>query len=411
MAGADPLGVIRRLASLTVVLAGLVAPAPASADSPGLEIVAPQEAVATDTVRYEAKVAGSARRVAFFVDGERRWTDRAVGGLEREGYLRTTGLDDGPHSLTVTVRRRGGRVLRTRHVLFVARTAKGRKKKEEPAPAPAPAPEEPAPEEPAAPAPEEPAPLPAPEEPVPAPEPEEPAPAPEPEPLPDLFNGATIGSFALLQAAPGAIREVADPLGSGSSIFSFTVKESDVYPITPTENPRAQALSPSFIDPGEEFWLRTKLMLPTDFPQVDGWMCLSQVYGPPFGGPSPWQIGIRGNKLMWQRNGTYKYDIAWEMPLPRGRWVDVLVHQRFASDGWVEMWVDGERVTFFQNSSYNPSGVAPTQRLAMATRDASNNGGPNHAKIMQYRQKGLFDVATVYFGALEVGTSRTAVGA
>ena len=408
---------IRRLAALAVVLAGLAVPASSSADAPGLAIVAPDEVAASDTVRYEAKVAGNANRVAFFVDGERRWTDRAVDGLERDGYLRTTGLDEGPHSLAVTVRRRGGRVLHTRHVLYVARTAKGRKKKEEPAPAPTP--EEPAPA-PAPETPEEPAPAPAPEEPAPAPEepaaPEpEPVPAPEPapapEPLPDLFNGAKISDFAMLQAAPGAIREVADPLGSGGSIFSFTVKESDVYPVTPTENPRAQALSPSFIDPGEEFWLRTKLMLPTDFPQVDGWMCLSQIYGPPFGGPSPWQIGIRGNKLMWQRNGTYKYDIAWEMPLPRGRWVDVLVHQRFASDGWVEMWVDGERVTFFQNSSYNPSGVAPTQRLAMATRDASNNGGANHAKIMQYRQKGLFDIATVYFGALKVGTSRTAVGA
>ncbi|HEX9967656.1 MAG TPA: hypothetical protein VGB06_06900, partial [Solirubrobacterales bacterium] len=77
----------------------------------------------------------------------------------------------------------------------------------------------------------------------------------------------------------------------------------------------------------------------------------------------------------------------------------------------VEMWVDGQRITFFQSSSYNPLGVAPTQRLAMATRDASNNGGPNHAKIMQYRQKGLFDVATVYFSALKVGTTRTSVGA
>jgi hypothetical protein len=46
----------------------------------------------------------------------------------------------------------------------------------------------------------------------------------------------------------------------------------------------------------------------------------------------------------------------------------------------------------------------------MATVDTSNNGGPNHAKIMQYRQKGLFDVATVYFGALKVGTTRAAVG-
>jgi hypothetical protein len=152
-------------------------------------------------------------------------------------------------------------------------------------------------------------------------------------------------------------------------------------------------------------------MLPTDFPEVDGWLCLSQIYGPPFDGSSPWQLGIRGNDLMWQRNGTYDYDIPWQMPLPKGRWVDVLVHQRFASDGWVEMWIDGQQVTFFQDSSYNPSDAGPTPRLEMATVDSSNDGGANHAKIMQYREAGLFDSATVYFGSLLVGTTRASVGA
>jgi|SRR6187549_39964 len=226
-----------------------------------------------------------------------------------------------------------------------------------------------------------------------------------------LFDGSHLADFDMIQAAPDAMREVSDPLGSGTAAFEITVDESDVYPVTPTENPRAQALSPSFIDPGEEFWLRTKFMLPTSFPEVDGWLCLSQVYGPPFDGPSPWQLGIRGDELMWQRNGTYDYDIPWQMPLPKGRWVDVLVHQRFASDGWVEMWIDGQQVTFFQDSSYNPSDAGPTPRVEMATVDSSNDGGANHAKIMQYREAGLFDSATVYFGSLLVGTTRASVGA
>jgi hypothetical protein len=226
-----------------------------------------------------------------------------------------------------------------------------------------------------------------------------------------LFDGSHLGDFAQIQAAPDAVREVSDPLGSGAPGFEITVDESDVYPVTPTENPRAQALSPSLIDPGEEFWLRTRFMLPANFPEVDGWMCLSQIYGPPFDGSSPWQIGIRGDELMWQRNGTYDYDIAWQMPLPRERWVDVLVHQRFAGDGWVEMWIDGRQVTFFESSSHNPNRVAPTQRLEMATIDSSNAGGPNHAKVMQYRQAGLFDSATLYFGSLLLGKTRASVGA
>lgn len=214
---------------------------------------------------------------------------------------------------------------------------------------------------------------------------------------------------AKLEAAPGAIEVVPDPLDGDDRVFRFTVEEGDVYPVTPTEDPRAQALLPSTIDPGEEFWLRTSIMVPDGFPSLPGWMTLAQVYGPPYAGASPWQIGVRGDQLMWQRNGTYGYDIPWQMRLPKRRWVEVLMHQRFAPDGWVEMWVDGERVTFFEAGSFNPNGEASTQRLAMATIDASNGEGPNHAKIMQYREAGMLDSATVFFGALKVGATRGAV--
>jgi hypothetical protein len=216
-----------------------------------------------------------------------------------------------------------------------------------------------------------------------------------------LFAGTHLSDFDQVQAAPGAIADVADPLGSGAASLQMTVEEGDVYPVTPTDNPRAQALSPSLIDPGEEIWLRTRFMLPSDFPSVDGWLSLVSIYGAPFDGSSPWQIGVRGDELLWQRNDSYDYDVPWRMPLIRGRWVEVLLHERFAGDGWVEMWIDGRQVTF-------PGG---TQRLAMATMDHSNDGGPNHAKIMQYREAGMFDSATVYFGSLLLGRTREAVGA
>jgi hypothetical protein len=214
-----------------------------------------------------------------------------------------------------------------------------------------------------------------------------------------LFSGSRIADFAQLQAAPGAISEVLDPLGSGESTFMMTVSDNDVYPVTPTENPRAQALSPPIVQPGDEFWLRTKFMLPADFPRVSGWMSLVSIYGPPFDGSSPWQIGVGDNEIHWQRNGTYGYDVPWQMPLTKGRWISVLLHERFATDGWVEMWIDGQQVTF-------PGGA---QRLDMQTVDSSNDGGANHAKIMQYREAGMFDSATVYFGSLQVGVTRASV--
>jgi hypothetical protein len=215
-----------------------------------------------------------------------------------------------------------------------------------------------------------------------------------------LFDGSHIADFDQLQSAPGAITEVADPAGGGGTAFQMNVSDRDVYPVTPTENPRAQALSPTIIDAGDEFWLQTKFMLPENLPAVHGWMSLVSIYGAPFEGSSPWQIEVVNNEIRWERNGSYDWDIPWRMPLVKGRWVTVLLHERFANDGWVEMWIDGQQVSFFGRD----------QRLEMATMDSSNDEGANAAKIMQYREADMFDSASVYFGPLKLGSSRAAVG-
>jgi outer membrane biosynthesis protein TonB len=288
-----------------------------------------------------------------------------------------------------------------------------------PAPAPKPAPT-PAPKPTPTPTPTpKPTPIPVPTPtptptPVPTPTPT-PVPTPTPTPVPSassIFSGSKIKDFGLTQAAPGAITEVADPLGSGEQTLKMTVSSKDVAPVTPTENPRAQLLTKDVIKNGNEFWLQTKFMLPADFPSsVPGWMALVEIYGEPFNGSSPWQIDIEGNHISWTRNRTYKYDTPWQMPIVKGRWITVLLHERFASDGFTEMWIDGEPVKFFSDGTYNPSKVAPTEHLAMATMDSSNNGSSgNAAKIMNYRQAGMFDSTTIYFGALRIGTTRASVG-
>ncbi len=216
-----------------------------------------------------------------------------------------------------------------------------------------------------------------------------------------LFDGSRISDFELIQAAPGAITEVPDPAGSGETDFQMTVDNNDVAPITPTENPRAQALSPDIINNGDEIWLSTKFFIPTNFPTPShGWLSLVSIYGAPFGGSSPWQIEIVDGRLQWMRNGTYNWDVPWEMPLIKGSWVSVLLHERFAGDGFVEMWINGKQVSFFGRET----------RLAMQTMDRSNNADSNSAKIMQYREAGMFETGTLYFGPLKIGTSRESVG-
>jgi hypothetical protein len=215
-----------------------------------------------------------------------------------------------------------------------------------------------------------------------------------------------------VQSAPGAVSEAPDPAGSGQSVFKLTVKDSDVFPITPTENPRAEMLSPSAIRAGQEFWFSSRFYLPSSFPaSLSGWMNVMQgPYGYPWNGPPPWHVEVNGSNLRWTRNSTYGWDVPWQMPLTRGAWVSVMVHERFGEDGWIEMWINGQPITFFGGGTYNPNHVAPTQHLAMKTMDRSNNQGTNSVYLQSYRKAGILGSVTSYAGSLTIGKTRASVG-
>jgi Polysaccharide lyase len=225
-----------------------------------------------------------------------------------------------------------------------------------------------------------------------------------------LFYGDSVGDFAMNQSAPGAVSEVSDPTGSGQSVMEMTVDNSDVAPVTPTSDPRAQLLSPDIIDNGDEFWWSGKFFLPADFPtSVPGWLTVMEgPYGAPFDGTPPWHIEVNGSTIQWTRNDTYDYDVPWQMPLVRNQWIDVVVHQRFAADGWVEMWVNGQPVTFF-SGTYNPNHEAPTTHLSMATRDHSNDQGSNFTVIQSYRKAGMFSSVSLLQGPMAIGRTRESV--
>jgi hypothetical protein len=225
-----------------------------------------------------------------------------------------------------------------------------------------------------------------------------------------IFSGRHLSDFWLNQSAPGAITEVPDPAGSGETVFKFAVGDGDMTNITP--NPRGELLSPSTIASGQEFWFASKFFLPAEFPSsVPGWMNVMQgPYGEPFEGPPPWHIEINGSHIQWMRNGTYNWDVPWQMPLVKNSWVSVMVHERFGADGWVEMWVNGQPIDFFGSGTYNPDGVAPTTRLEMATMDASNNGSTNSVYLQSYRKAGMFSSLTSYDGPLTIGRTMASVG-
>jgi hypothetical protein len=399
---------IRLLALLALVVALLALPAFASA---AVGITAPSRVVAGESFAVTAKVPRGTERVSFYIDGRQAAVDLSPAWTLPDKALATLG--HGRHVITIRARSRS-KIFSARRVVVVAPsspTVRGVTAAPEPGPAKLPSLDPEAPLQPEIPsAPEAPS-LPetptTPETPVVPEAPTEQAPVNS---IP-TFNGAKIRDFPLLQAAPGAITEVPNPTGGGETVFQMTVNDQDVAPVTPTENPRAQALAPGTIENGDEFWLQTKFMIPENLPSVPGWMSLVAIYGAPFAGSGPWGIGITQNELRWQRNGTYDWDIPWRAPLVKGKWITVLLHERFATDGWVEMWINGEKVNFFAPGNYNPLHEARSEKLQMATMDASNGGGPNAAKIMQYREVGMFESGSTYFGPLRLGPTRASVGA
>src|SRR3954465_4711836 len=84
-------------------------------------------------------------------------------------------------------------------------------------------------------------------------------------PSPLLFRATSLREFPVAQSAPGAITEAPDPAGSGETVFKMTVPDNDGYPVPPTENPRAELISPATINSGDEIWWSAKFFLPEDF--------------------------------------------------------------------------------------------------------------------------------------------------
>jgi hypothetical protein len=228
-----------------------------------------------------------------------------------------------------------------------------------------------------------------------------------------LFEGAHIADFAEPIAKPGAISEVPDPLGSGRPVLMFTVHDDDIIgKDTPEEpgNPRAQLPSPTFIESGDEFWLRSKLLIPASFPSVPDWMTLVSVFGAPFDGTSPWRFEVNDDEFIYQRNNTYGSDIPWAAPLIKGSWVEVMLHERFGKEGWLEFWFNGTKVKFFGPESWNPGEHPETEKLEMATMDSSNDESPNSVRIGQYRKRHMFEVGSIHYQFIKVGTTRESVG-
>ncbi len=189
----------------------------------------------------------------------------------------------------------------------------------------------------------------------------------------------------------------------GTYAARFNVYDSDVYPCTPTENPRAQIGSSNYIKAGDEDWAAFSLYLPTNMPEVPshGWVILQSFYGSPGGGSGAAHLALTHNESSGATQ--FEYPGGWRTPIVKGRWHDFMVHVKFSKDptqGWVELWYNGVQQTF------------PDCRCTRFVKQTINDETTSAllSKLAFYRQAGMWPGAVaIFFDRHRVGPTRASV--
>lgn len=241
-----------------------------------------------------------------------------------------------------------------------------------------------------------------------------------------LYAPTSTADYREVQSAPERVSLVSDPLGQLSEkVLKVDCSNADVFPITATENPRAQLLSPPLFYPGAELWVHQKVMFPASLPEIKNgfFFQFMQLYGPPAESTAPLQLQL--NKLegveciIWQRNPTYGFDIPWmslTTPLQRSHWYDFYIRMGFGPTegvglGTVELYWDGNQIEFFKAGT-SEGAHAATKRLKMGLLDFTINELASVYYFGNYRKHntpGMEGTVSLYFTQPKIGLTKTAV--
>jgi Polysaccharide lyase len=381
------------LAALALLLA-VAAPAGAASD---VALDASVSANSPGKVRYSVRAFGRPDRVVLYVDGDRRWSDRASGRrYSRSGQVSASA---GRHRVTVkVVDRDGDDASVSRTVTVEERSRRGRKPKPAPTPEPEPVPEP------------EPTPVPEPEptpEPTPVPDP---APAPEPTPTPTPAPAPT----PLIDA------------GFESGLLNWnTAGAGDTTPVVVSDTVRAGTKSGRFTLTGSQN--RSELILGGNGgSSTNGTIQLregderyygfsfnvkSMVYGRPGahnlvlnfksdGTGSP-EFGLQlwdyqGKRGLWSHSTAMGGD-RYLAPIAHGQWNDVLIHFKASrtGNGFYRLYLNGQLI----DSRDNVSMIRPDREYAYIKNGLYRNGGD------------IPGTSEIYLDAARLGTTQAQASA
>jgi len=219
-----------------------------------------------------------------------------------------------------------------------------------------------------------------------------------------LFNGANKSVWQDQSATSTRVRRVWDPSGGPGMALKFTAYNTDVFPLTPTGNPRAQLVTYLPVRPGAQFWESFEVYLPPNFPVAEtdkGWLSLgSPAFGQPWKGTPPVSLSIANGDFQFQRNGyaTVPWQVAWQTPVVLGQWIRFTWHLRLSQNGFVQLWMNNQPAELVD-------GVKSSTTLNLPVLDPTNDRGPWISQLSVYFKHNSFRQVTVYFRDFRIATT------
>jgi hypothetical protein len=225
-----------------------------------------------------------------------------------------------------------------------------------------------------------------------------------------LFDGTYKKSWGLDQSATQSrVQNVADPTGITGNVLKFTTSQSDVYPLTPTANPRSQLVTPdTILKANQAFWESYEVYLPATFPVAGtytGWLGLgSPFYGAPFNGTPSTGMAIDSGDFRWQANAyaAKPWQVLWQTPVTLAKWIRFTWFIKPSASGFAELYVNDQPV------SVTYAGVKQNG-AALPVIDPTDNVGPWASQLQVYYQANMLSSATVYFKNFKIATTQQAV--
>lgn len=216
-----------------------------------------------------------------------------------------------------------------------------------------------------------------------------------------LFRGVLAPAFKAWTGVESVdqttrLQIVDDPIIPGTPTLRVEVRQGDL--VAGTNGVRAELWKEENEQEGVERWYAWRTLFPADFPSFDQWAVWCQwhqAYLPPVPPSTEWttagvsppvEFALGKGKLCFNLNDVNAgARTLWTAPIPRGRWMDVILHVRWSLDptlGFVEVYIDGKVVVpkTFAATNFKHSPPLP----------------PNYLKFGFYRARDIAPTTVIY---------------